>query len=71
MRILKSHPVQMVSLARARMQPAAGVADCHRKKQAENDFAITASTKALAAVAIESEGWKGYTHIQTTARIGG
>ena len=71
MRILEPHSVQMFSLPRARTQPAAGVADQHGKKQAENGFAIIAGTKALAAVAIESEGWKGYTHTQTTACIGG
>lgn len=52
-------------------QPAAGVADQHAKKQAENGFAIVAGTKAPAAVAIEAEGWKGYTHTQTTASIRG
>lgn len=57
----------MVSLPRAHRQPVAGVADRHGKKQAENGFAIVAGTKALAAVAIESEEWKGYTHNQPPA----
>lgn len=63
MRISEPHPVQTVSLPRA----AAGVVDQHGKKQAEKGFAIVAGTKALAAVAIESEGRKGCTHTQTTA----
>lgn len=68
---LEPHPVQTVLLPRAHRQSAAGVADRQGKKQAENSFAIIAGTKALAAVAIESEEWKGYTHIQTTACLGG
>lgn len=70
-RILEPHPVQTVLLPRARTQSAAGVADWHRRKQAGNGFAVTDGTKALAAVAIESEGWKGYTHQQTTACTSG
>lgn len=70
-RILEPHPVQMVLLPRARTQSAAGVADWHRRKQAGNGFAITDGTKALAAVATESEGWKSYTHQQTTTCASG
>lgn len=71
MRIVEPHPVQMVSLPSARTQPAAGAADRHGKKQAGNGFATVAGTKAPAAVAIESEGWKGYTRTQTTASLRG
>lgn len=70
MRTLEPHAVQMVLLPRACTQTAARVVDRHRKKQVESGFAIIASTKTQAAVAIESEGWRGYTHTQATACIG-
>lgn len=64
MKTLEPHAVQMVLLPRACTQTAAGVVDRHRKKQVESSFAIIASTKALAAVAIESEGWRGYSTLK-------
>lgn len=70
MRTLEPHAAQMVLLPRACTHTAAGVVDQHGKKQVESSFSIIASTKALAAVAIESEGWKSYTHTQATACIG-